>query len=135
MEVYVERSIAANRIIQYGAGACVQILLFSVAAIELKRKAPYAQTYLQVVKVRYGAAAHIVFCMYSLVFQIIQTVNLLVGGSAVFSTMTGVNRDGCCFLLPIGVVIYTLAGGIKATFITDWVSALHERYIKLRLMS
>jgi hypothetical protein len=28
---------------QYGAGASVQILLFSVAAIELKRKAPNAQ--------------------------------------------------------------------------------------------
>ncbi|KAK4617675.1 putative urea active transporter 1, partial [Fulvia fulva] len=105
----------------YGAGASVQILLFSLAAIELKRKAPYAQTYLQLVKVRYGTAAHLIFCTYSGVFQLIQTVNLLVGGSAVFSTMTGVNRDGCCFLLPIGVVIYTLAGGIKATFITDWV--------------
>ncbi|KAF2162672.1 hypothetical protein M409DRAFT_68968 [Zasmidium cellare ATCC 36951] len=105
----------------YAAGASVQILLFSVAAIELKRKAPYAQTYLQVVKVRYGATAHIIFSMYSLVYQIITTVNLLVGGSALFSSMTGINRDGSCFLLPIGVVIYTLAGGIKATFITDWV--------------
>lgn len=30
-----------------GAGACVQILLFSVAAIELKRKAPGAHTFLE----------------------------------------------------------------------------------------
>ena len=30
-----------------GAGACVQILLFSVAAIELKRKAPAAHTFLE----------------------------------------------------------------------------------------
>ncbi|KAK5222120.1 hypothetical protein LTR72_006377 [Exophiala xenobiotica] len=105
----------------YAAGASVQILLFSVAAIELKRRAPNAQTFLQVVKVRYGTAAHIVFCTYSQVYQLITTVNLLVGGSAAYSAMTGVNRDASCFLFPIGVVIYTLAGGIKATFITDWV--------------
>ncbi|KAL4955835.1 hypothetical protein BDW69DRAFT_182202 [Aspergillus filifer] len=82
----------------YAAAASVQILLFSVAAVELKRKAPNAQTYLQ-------------GCQ----------VNLLVGGPAVFSSMTGVNRDAICCLFPIGVVIYTLMGGIKATFITDWI--------------
>ncbi|KAJ9322339.1 hypothetical protein DTO027B5_4892 [Paecilomyces variotii] len=105
----------------YAAGATVQILLFSVAAIELKRRAPNAQTFLQVAKVRYGAPTHILFCCYSQFYQIITAVNLLVGGSAVFSSLTGVNRDALCFLFPIGVVIYTLMGGIKATFITDWV--------------
>lgn len=97
-------------------------MLFSTLAIELKRRAPNAQTFLQVVKVRYGPATHVVFTTYCFVYQIILSVNLLVGGSAVFSAMTGVNRDAACFLFPIGVVIYTLAGGIKATFITDWVS-------------
>lgn len=106
----------------YAAGASVQILLFSVAAVELKRKAPNAQTFLQVVKVRYGKAVHILFSSYSFIYQTITTVNLLVGGSAVFASITGVNRDAICYLFPIGVVIYTLMGGIKATFITDWVS-------------
>lgn len=105
----------------YAAAACVQILLFSVAAVELKRKAPNAQTFLQVVKLRYGKSVHLLYTTYSGIYQIITTVNLLVGGSAVFSAMSGVNRDAICYLLPIGVVIYTLMGGIKATFITDWV--------------
>ncbi|KAF9883371.1 hypothetical protein FE257_003538 [Aspergillus nanangensis] len=105
----------------YAAGASVQILLFSVAAIELKRKAPNAQTFLQVVKVRYGSAVHLLYTTYSGVYQIITTVNLLVGGSAVFASVTGVNRDAICYLLPVGVVAYTLMGGIKATIITDWV--------------
>ena len=26
-----------------------------------------------------------------------------------------------CFLLPIGVVLYTMFGGIKATFLTDYI--------------
>ncbi|KAH8671543.1 putative sodium/proline symporter [Xylariales sp. PMI_506] len=108
----------------YAAGASVQITLFSVAAIELKRRAPQAQTFLQVVRVRYGRAGHLVFFFYSLIYQLITTVNLLVGGSAIFEAMTGVNRDACCFIFPIGVVIYTLMGGIKATFITDWLHSI-----------
>ena len=35
-----------DRPLSAGAGACVQIFLFSVAAIELKRKAPGAHTFL-----------------------------------------------------------------------------------------
>lgn len=37
----------ANDPIQMAPGACVQIFLFSVAAIELKRKAPGAHTMLE----------------------------------------------------------------------------------------
>ena len=111
----------------YGAGASVQILLFSVFAIELKRKAPNAHTFLEVVRTRYGAPAHIILGSYSLFFQLFQTVNLLVGGSTIFQVLTGINRDGACFLFPIGVCIYTLFGGIKATFITDWVCLSEER--------
>ncbi|KAH0834508.1 hypothetical protein FOPE_03656 [Fonsecaea pedrosoi] len=70
---------------QGGAGASVQILLFSVAAIELKRKAPNTHTLLEFVRTRYGAAAHCVLGFYSLFFM---GINLLVGGSAVFATLT-----------------------------------------------
>lgn len=31
------------------------------------------------------------------------------------------NIIACTFLLPIGVAIYTFAGGIKATFLTDYI--------------
>ena len=33
----------------------------------------------------------------------------------------GANRYPACFLLPVGVVLYTIFGGIKATFLTDYV--------------
>jgi len=46
---------------------------------------------------------------------------LLTGGSAVISSLTGVPTAAACFLLPLGVVIYTMFGGIKATFLTDYV--------------
>ncbi|KAJ3521637.1 hypothetical protein NM688_g8991 [Phlebia brevispora] len=40
--------------------------------------------------------------------------------SAVFTALTGMNVIAGCFLLPIGVVIYTMTGGIKATFLVDY---------------
>jgi Na+/proline symporter len=46
---------------------------------------------------------------------------LLTGGSAVISALTGVPTAAACFLLPLGVVVYTMFGGIKATFLTDYV--------------
>lgn len=41
-----------------------------------------------------------------------------------YATVTGISQDAACFVFSIGVVIYTLFGGIKATFLTDWVRSL-----------
>src|SRR5689334_2390977 len=46
---------------------------------------------------------------------------LLTGGSAVVESLTGVPTVAGNFLLPVGVVLYTMFGGIKATFLTDYV--------------
>ncbi|KAH7133043.1 Sodium:solute symporter family-domain-containing protein [Dactylonectria estremocensis] len=105
----------------FGAGCSVPILTFAVLAIELKRKAPNAHTFLELVKHRYGAPGHIVLAIYSLIYQIFIAVNLLVGGADVFNLVTGMNKVAVCFLFPLGVCIYTLFGGIKATFLTEWV--------------
>ena len=51
---------AANGHRRYSAGAVLQILLFGVMAIQIKRKAPTAHTILEVVRLRWGKAAHIV---------------------------------------------------------------------------
>ncbi|CAH0055114.1 unnamed protein product [Clonostachys solani] len=104
----------------FGAGCSVPILTFAVLAIELKRKAPNAHTFLELVKHRYGAPGHIVLAVYSLIYQIFIAVNLLVGGADVFNLVTGINKVAVCFLFPLGVCIYTLFGGIKATFLTEW---------------
>jgi len=42
----------------YAAGATIQILLFGVLAVEIKRKAPSAHTVLEIVKARWGCTAH-----------------------------------------------------------------------------
>lgn len=53
--------------------------------------------------------------------NILVTAMLLTGGSAVMAALTGVSTPAACFLFPIGVVLYTIFGGIKATFITDYL--------------
>ncbi|KAH8712248.1 Sodium:solute symporter family-domain-containing protein [Phaeosphaeriaceae sp. PMI808] len=105
----------------YAAGATVQILLFATVAIELKRRAPNAHTFLEAVRARYGTATHFVYIIFSLFTNTLVTSMLLTGGSAVISSLTGVPTAAACFLLPLGVVIYTMFGGIKATFLTDYV--------------
>jgi Na+/proline symporter len=48
----------------YASGATVQILLFATIAIELKRRAPNAHTFLEVIKARYGVITHAVCSPY-----------------------------------------------------------------------
>ncbi|KAF8848571.1 urea active transporter-like protein [Acephala macrosclerotiorum] len=105
----------------YASGATVQILLFASIAIELKRRAPNAHTFLEVIKARYGTPAHVTFIVFGLMTNILVTAMLLTGGSAVVTALTGMPTPAACFLLPAGVVLYTMFGGIKATFLTDWV--------------
>src|SRR6266496_6201268 len=68
-----------------------------------------------------GTYAHLVFTTFGLMTNILVTSMLLTGGSAVVHSLTGVPTAAACFLLPVGVVLYTMFGGIKATFLTDYV--------------
>ncbi|KAF1813691.1 urea active transporter [Eremomyces bilateralis CBS 781.70] len=104
----------------YASGATVQIILFATLAIELKRRAPNAHTFLEVIRARYGKVTHFVYITFGLMTNILVTSMLLTGGSAVVTSLTGVPTAAACFLLPIGVVLYTMFGGIKATFLTDY---------------
>ncbi|KAK3934901.1 urea transporter [Diplogelasinospora grovesii] len=105
----------------YASGATVQILLFATLAIELKRRAPNAHTFLEVMRARYGTVAHIVFMVFGLVTNILVSLMLIVGGSATVSGLTGMHTIAAIYLLPVGVVAYTLVGGLKATILTDWI--------------
>lgn len=119
----------------YASGATVQILLFATLAIELKRKAPNAHTFLEVIRARYGVYTHIVYIVFGLMTNILVTAMLLTGGSAVVTSLTGMPTAAACFLLPVGVVLYTIFGGIKATFLTDYVHTVRPRLCIPLLMS
>jgi Na+/proline symporter len=73
----------------YASGATVQILLFASIAIELKRRAPNAHTFLEVIRARFGTATHLVFTVFGIMTNILVTAMLLTGGAAVISSLTG----------------------------------------------
>ena len=108
----------------YAAGASIQVLLFGILAIELKRKAPNAHTFLEIIRARYGNGSHKVFLVFALMTNMIVTAMLLLGGSAVVNGLTGMDISLAAFLIPIGVMIYTLVGGLKATFVADYMHTI-----------
>jgi SSS family transporter len=108
----------------YAAGASIQVLLFGILAIELKRKAPNAHTFLEIIRARYGNGSHKVFLVFALMTNMIVTAMLLLGGSAVVNGLTGMDISLAAFLIPVGVMIYTLVGGLKATFVADYMHTI-----------
>ena len=46
---------------------------------------------------------------------------MILGAAGVITALTGMNIVASTFLLPLGVIVYTVVGGLKATFLTDYV--------------
>jgi SSS family transporter len=104
----------------YGAGATVQVLLFAQLAAKLKLNAPYAHTWLEIVHIRWGRVAHLVFMFFGLATNIIVSSMLILGGSATVTDLTGMSTIAACFLIPLGVAIYVVVGGMRATLLCDY---------------
>jgi Na+/proline symporter len=75
----------------YASGATIQILLFGVLAIELKRRAPKCHTVCELVLVRWGTTAHKTFIFFTFLTSTIVTSMLLLGGAATMKALTGMN--------------------------------------------
>ena len=105
----------------YASGATIQVLLFGILAIELKRKAPNAHTFLEIIRARFGNGTHKIFLGFALTCNMIVTGMLLLGGAAVVNGLTGMDITIAAFLIPVGVMVYTLVGGLKATFVADYM--------------
>lgn len=116
----------------YASGATIQVLLFGVLAIEVKRRARTAHTVCEMVLARWGKPAHITFLFFALVANVIVTSMLLLGGAATVNALTGVNIDLASFMIPWGVILYTAAGGLKATFMASY---LHTAIIFIVLVT
>lgn len=107
----------------YAAGASIQVILFSILAIELKRKAPMTHTFPEMIYVRFGKHSHKVFLFFALMTNTIVTAMLVLGGAAVINSLTGVDITIAAFLIPVGIILYTIFGGLKATFFAEYLNA------------
>ena len=102
----------------------IQVLLFGVLAISLKDVAPSAHTVCEIVRARWGKAAHVTFLCFAFAANIIVTSMLLLGGAATVEALTGMDRRLASFLIPWGVILYTSAGGLKATFMASYLHTM-----------
>ncbi|KAG7104308.1 urea active transporter 1 like protein [Verticillium longisporum] len=105
----------------FAAGCSPMIVFFSLLGIACKMRVPQAHTLLEIIRIRYGKVGHIVWIVLCLINNIIAVANMLLGASAAISALSGMHVIAATFLLPIGVILYTFVGGIKATFLTDYV--------------
>ena len=107
----------------YAAGASIQVILFSILALELKRKAPMTHTFPEMIYVRFGNHSHKVFLFFALMTNTIVTAMLVLGGAAVINSLTGIDITLAAFLIPVGIILYTIFGGLKATFFAEYLNA------------
>jgi SSS family transporter len=106
----------------YAAGASIQVILFSILAIELKRKAPTTHTFPELVYARYGEHSHKVFLFFGLMTNTIVTAMLILGCAAVLNSLTNVPIFYAVFLIPFGIIFYTVFGGLKATLFAEYIN-------------
>mmetsp|Transcript_14031 Transcript_14031/g.16540 ORF Transcript_14031/g.16540 Transcript_14031/m.16540 type:complete len:691 (-) Transcript_14031:399-2471(-) len=105
----------------YAAGASIQVLLFGVLAINLKKVAPSAHTVAEIVNARWGRNAHKTFLFFCFSANILVTSMLLLGGAATVEALTGMDYRLASFLIPWGVIVYTASGGLQATFLASYI--------------
>ena len=104
----------------YGAMGSSQILLFSLIAIKIKTNAPGAHTFPEIILARHGRLAHLTCLFFGWATNLLVGACLVLGGSQVVGALSGVNVYGACFLIPLVVGAYVIAGGLRSTFIADY---------------
>ncbi|RCK63261.1 Urea active transporter [Candida viswanathii] len=106
----------------YGAGLAIQISVMSLIGIHAKKKIPTAHTSLEAVNLRYGKVAHILYLILSLICNIASSSAMIVGAAGAISVIAGnLHIVAATMLIPFGVLLYTVVGGLKATFLTDFI--------------
>lgn len=117
----------------YAAGATVQIVLFSMNAAKVKLNAPRAQTFLEIIRARWGKTAHIIFTCYAFITSLLVSSMLvtvrssrggrpipksqelttrlaLQGGAATVTDLTGANQYAISALISLPVAAYVTIG-------------------------
>ena len=95
--------------------------MFSVLACKTKMNAPRTHTYLEIIYFRYGKLTHWIYIFFALMTNVLVGSQLLLGGSAVVTSLTGMNVYAAIFLIPLGVCTYVVLGGLRATFLCEYV--------------
>ncbi|KAL6304080.1 Sodium:solute symporter family-domain-containing protein [Sparassis latifolia] len=105
----------------FAVGGTIVMALFAMVAAKVKMNANGAHTFPEIVKTRFGAVIHLLFTFYAFLSVLLVCGSLLLGGAATVNALTEMNIVAACFLLPVGIAVYVIFGGLRATFVCDWV--------------
>jgi Na+/proline symporter len=114
---------------RYAAGATIQVLLFSVLAVEIKRKCPAIHTVLEIVLARWGTAAHLVFLFFCCITNMIVTAMLILGGLSSPSHMhTHTHTSSGCQISPHSDRYYGIEFVFPNLSLGSYFSLPHTRF-------
>ncbi|KAL4960911.1 sodium:solute symporter family protein [Aspergillus stella-maris] len=105
----------------WGSGLCFQIALMAALGVMAKIRVPYAHTSLEIIRMRYGTIGHLVFIVLNLTNNVFGCASMILTGSQLVSGISHMHFVAATILIPLGVVLYTAVGGLKATFLTDFL--------------
>ncbi|CAK7214354.1 urea permease [Sporothrix curviconia] len=105
----------------YAALGSSQVLLFSMLSLMVKRDLPGAHTFPEIVLARHGPIAHAIYLVFGWVTNMIVGATLVLGGAQVVAGLSDVNVYAACFIIPLAVAVYVIQGGLRSTFVADYV--------------
>ncbi|KAI3402936.2 hypothetical protein KGF56_004188 [Candida oxycetoniae] len=109
----------------YMSGLAVQIAVMSMVGIHAKKKIPQAHTSLEIIELRYGKASHILYMFLGLSNNLLSCSSMILGASGAISIIAGNLHIVAATILTIfSVLCYSVYGGLKATFLTDFVHTM-----------
>ncbi|KAJ0309487.1 hypothetical protein COL516b_002732 [Colletotrichum fioriniae] len=103
----------------WSTGLCFQIALMAALGVLAKIRVPYAHTSLEIIRLRYGWIGHIVFIILNITNNVFGCAGMILTGSQLIYGISGMHFVAATILIPLGAV-----GGLKATFITDYLHTL-----------
>ncbi|OAP56027.1 solute symporter family transporter [Fonsecaea erecta] len=105
----------------YAALGSSQVILFALLSLRVKRDVPGAHTFPEIVLSRHGKVAHAIYTFFGWVVNMFVGATLVLGGSQVLAGLSGVNVYAACFIIPIAVAAYVIQGGLRSTFVADYL--------------
>jgi len=90
-------------------------------AIKIKSNSPGAHTFCEIALARHGKIAHVTYLFNGLATNMLVGACLVLGGAQVVAALSDMNVYAACFLIPLVVAGYVIAGGLRSTFIADYI--------------
>ncbi|KAF2096768.1 solute symporter family transporter [Rhizodiscina lignyota] len=108
----------------YGAFGTFQTLLFAVTAFKIKEQSNNAHTFPEIVLQKHGRHAHKVYTCFGIFTNLINGSALLAGGCGVWNALTGMDIWASYWILVVVVTAYIVVGGLRSTFICDYLHTI-----------